>query len=119
METVMERDVYLPPGGWYDYQSGRRYVGGKWHRIQAGAIPCVILVRDGAALPRLKLAQSTQWMDWKDIELIPFGSGETARGLLAFPGEGRLHEVALARQGGAFALAKAPRRAEVRYRVSQ
>ncbi|HEY5040080.1 MAG TPA: TIM-barrel domain-containing protein, partial [bacterium] len=40
MEEVMERSVYLPPGNWIDYQTGKRYGGGKWHNISAGEIPC-------------------------------------------------------------------------------
>jgi len=31
---VSARDVYLPPGQWIDYQSGKVYAGG-WHNIAA------------------------------------------------------------------------------------
>ena len=41
------RDVYLPAGQWIDYQTGKLYAGG-WHKIEAGPIPVVMLVRDGA-----------------------------------------------------------------------
>ncbi len=30
------RKVYLPPGTWIDYQSGRVYEGAKWHDIPLG-----------------------------------------------------------------------------------
>ena len=40
-----------------------------WNEIEAGQIPAVILVRDGAALPHIALAQSTDKMDWSNIEL--------------------------------------------------
>ena len=41
-ENVTERDVYLPPGKWIDYQSGQVYSGG-WHKIKAGKIPIIML----------------------------------------------------------------------------
>jgi len=31
MEDVPERNVYLPPGLWIDYQSGETYEGPGWH----------------------------------------------------------------------------------------
>jgi alpha-D-xyloside xylohydrolase len=35
-----QRKVYLPPGVWIDYQSGKVYEGTKWHDIALGAIRC-------------------------------------------------------------------------------
>ena len=52
------RTVYLPEGKWIDYQTEKVYEGG-WHRIEAGSLPIIMLVRDGSVLPHLKLAQST------------------------------------------------------------
>lgn len=37
--------------------------------IEAGEIPIVALVRDGAVIPYIKLAQSTQDMDWNEFNL--------------------------------------------------
>ena len=45
-ENETGRDVYLPPGTWIDYQTGKAYAGG-WQKIEAGKIPEIILVRDG------------------------------------------------------------------------
>ena len=45
------RMVYLPPGEWIDYQSGQTYAGGQWQSIAAGAVPIVLLVRGGSAIP--------------------------------------------------------------------
>lgn len=56
------RTVYLPEGKWIDYQTEKVYEGG-WHRIEAGSLPIIMLVRDGSVLPHLKLAQSTAEMD--------------------------------------------------------
>src|SRR5262249_8660418 len=76
------RDVYLPPGTWTDYQTGKAYSGG-WEKIDAGEIPAIILVQDGSAIPHIALAQSTAQMDWSKIELKIFGKDtKTARGLI-------------------------------------
>src|ERR1019366_267268 len=63
------REVYLPPGTWIDYQTGKNYSGG-WQKIEAGKIPEIILVRDGAVIPHIALAQSTAQMDWSKIEYV-------------------------------------------------
>jgi len=65
------RDVYLPPGTWIDYQTGKSYAGG-WRKIEAGKIPILLLVRDGIVLPHIALAQSTAQMDWSRLELAVF-----------------------------------------------
>src|ERR671933_2887405 len=44
MEYTPDRDVYLPPGSWIDYQTTETYEGPGWHRIWAGEIPVVMLV---------------------------------------------------------------------------
>jgi alpha-D-xyloside xylohydrolase len=102
------RNVYLPPGQWIDYQSGRSYAGG-WHDIRAGRIPVVMLVRDGAVIPHIKLAQSTLEMDWSKLDLVVFAaSAESAQGLVCLPSDNVLRRLALAKKNGAFALAGDP-----------
>ena len=61
-EGATGRAVYLPPGTWIDYQTGKSYAGG-WQQIEAGKIPEVILVRDGTVVPQIWLAQCTKDMD--------------------------------------------------------
>ena len=78
MEDTPDRDVYLPPGSWIDYQTTKTYEGAGWHRIWAGEIPIVMLVREGTAIPCLELAQSTSEMDWRRIELTVFAGEETS-----------------------------------------
>jgi alpha-D-xyloside xylohydrolase len=102
------RDVYLPPGTWIDYQSGKSYAGG-WQHIKAGAIPEVILVRDGTVLPHIALAQSTTQMDWSKIELVVFAKdATTAKGSIYLPGDSELHELTLTKENDAFKLASDP-----------
>ncbi len=89
------RDVYLPPGQWIDYQTGKIYPGG-WHNIEAGKIPVVMLVHEGAAIPHIKLAQSTMKMDWSHIELVVFADkAEKAQGLVCLPADNVLKKVSL------------------------
>ena len=87
--------VYLPPGVWIDYQTGRAYAGG-WQRIEAGEIPAVILVRDGAVIPHAAVAQSTAQIDWTKLELVTYlAKAPKARGLVCLPSDNRLREVAV------------------------
>ena len=109
METgATERNVYLPPGQWIDYQTAKVYAGG-WHTIAAGQIPVVMLVRDGAVVPHIKLAQSTDRMDWSNLEMVVFASGaQNAQGLVCLPTDNVLRRVEAARRNGVFALSADP-----------
>src|SRR5215204_5877905 len=103
MENVQGRDVYLPSGLWIDYQSGKTYEGAGWHHIFVGDIPIVMLVREGAAIPRIELAQSTAEMDWREIEVMVFGpEASVAEGSFCLPEEGALHALRLEREGNDF-----------------
>ncbi|HVZ81480.1 MAG TPA: alpha-xylosidase [bacterium] len=103
-QEVMERDVYLPPGTWIDYQTGKSYKGGQWHRIQAGKIACVILVKGGSILPHIALAQSTQDMDWSKIELKVYGNATEAKGLFCDPRDKVLRPLTAAKRGSGYQL---------------
>jgi alpha-D-xyloside xylohydrolase len=83
------RLVYLPPGTWIDYQTGRAYEGARWHEITAGAIPIVLMVKNHTVLPHLAVAQSTSAMNWNDVTLRVFSSdGGPSDGTFALPGGG-------------------------------
>ncbi|HHW47402.1 MAG TPA: alpha-xylosidase, partial [Clostridiaceae bacterium] len=95
-EGRAERAVYLPEGLWIDYQSGAAYTGGKWHRISAGLIPAIILVRDGTALMHVKVEQSTMWINWNEIEIRVYNSsGNPVNASLFIPGEDMMLEISL------------------------
>jgi len=112
------RDVYLPPGTWIDYQSGKAYSGG-WQKIEAGKIPEIILVRDGAVIPHIALAQSTAQLDWSQIELVVFAKeATTAKGLIYMPGETEAREIMLTKSGGAFKLATDAPAGKVTWKIS-
>jgi alpha-D-xyloside xylohydrolase len=117
-ENETGRNVYLPPGAWLDYQTGKNYSGG-WRKIEAGQIPEIILVRDGSAIPHIALAQSTAQMDWSNIELRVFATeATTAKGLIFLPGDSAEHEVTLAKQGGGFKLEGDPLAGKVAWKTS-
>lgn len=80
-EETDTRDVYLPEGTWIDYQTENVYEGGRWHRIQAGEIPIIVLVREGAAIPHAELAQSMDAVDWDRIQARVY----TASGVTTAP----------------------------------
>jgi alpha-D-xyloside xylohydrolase len=107
-ESVTSRDVYLPGGKWIDYQTGKVYEKG-WHHIEAGEIPAVVLVRDGAVIPHIKLAQSTKEMDWSELDLKVFAAdATTAKGLVCLPSDQNLVEVNLSKSGNSFKLNNNP-----------
>ena len=113
------RRVYLPPGTWIDYQSGRVYQGAGWHEIPAGQIPVVLLVRNHSVLPHIKVAQSTKDMDWDNVELRVFSTdnGE-ARGLFTRPG-GDVQTLSLVLRGRSFVLAQDPQAGKVKWTIQK
>jgi alpha-D-xyloside xylohydrolase len=112
------RNVYLPSGTWIDYQSGKNYSGG-WQKIEAGNIPEIILVRDGAVIPHIALAQSTAQLDWSKIELCVFAKdATTAKGLIFLPGDSAAHELTLKKSGKSFKLDTDPFAGKVAWKIS-
>jgi len=118
MEETRSRDVYLPPGLWSDYQGGETYEGARWHHLHAGEVAVVMLVREGAAIPHARLAQSTGRIEWGEIELRVFGTGDSAEGYFCHPEEGVLHDLRLLRGGDGFYLSEDPLGGRVDWRIS-
>jgi len=122
------RDVYLPAGQWIDYQTNKIYTGG-WHHIEAGKIPAIILVRDGAVLPHIDLAQSTMKMDFSKIELVVYATDtqKTAKGLFCLPpastglrhggSDNKLHSLSLTKKNGKFVLDNDPLKGKVTWKI--
>jgi alpha-D-xyloside xylohydrolase len=107
-ENVSKRNVYLPPGEWIDYQTGEIYSAG-WHTIEAGKIPIVVLIREGAVIPHIKLAQSTAQMDWSTLELTAY-SNKTNKvdGLICLPSDQVLHKISLLKKDATLSLVADP-----------
>jgi alpha-D-xyloside xylohydrolase len=116
-EGLTARNVYLPPGTWIDYQTGKSYAGG-WQKIEAGKLPVVMLVRDGTVLPQIKLAQSTLQMDWSQLDLVVFArDAQTAKGLVYLPTDNVLRELSLTKTGDTFKLANDPFTGRVTWKI--
>ena len=105
-ENVTERDVYLPEGTWIDYQTKKVYQSG-WHKIKAGDIPIVVLVKNGTVIPHIKLAQSTKDMDWTKLSLQVFADDKTttASGLVYLPEGTAVENITVNKKGTAFEVA--------------
>jgi len=117
VEEAAERNVYLPPGAWIDYQTGKVYRGG-WQRIAPGQIPVILLVKDHSAIPHIKIAQSTAEMDWKNIELRVFSSDTSgATGLFSLP-QGKPEQLRLESDGKSYRLKNDPEQGAVNWRIS-
>jgi alpha-glucosidase (family GH31 glycosyl hydrolase) len=60
-DTRLSRQVvWLPPGEWYDFFSGRRYPGNGWQAIFGDLADIPLFARAGAVVP---LAQPAGWSD--------------------------------------------------------
>jgi alpha-D-xyloside xylohydrolase len=106
--NTTSRNVYLPPGKWIDYQSRKTHEGG-WHKIEAGEIPIVLLVRSGSAIPTIELAQSTAQMDWSNIKLSIFAADkEEATGLICLPADQTLRKLKLSARDGRYLVESDP-----------
>jgi alpha-D-xyloside xylohydrolase len=117
MESGSNRNVYLPPGSWMDYQTGKVYRGAQWQRITAGRIPVVLLVKDHTVIPHIRVAQSTSELNWTEIELRVFSSDRSAAsGLFALP-QGDLQRLSLSSTQEGFVLKDDPLRGKVKWQV--
>jgi len=113
------RNVYLPPGTWIDYQTGRAYAGGAWHDMKVGAIPIVVMARNNSVIPHAAVAQHTGAIDWRNIELRVFATGSgTASGAFALP-DGPLRQLEVRSSPSGYTLATDPLRGTVRWRITQ
>ena len=82
-------------------------------------MPAVILVRDGAAVPHIELAQSTKEMDWSELDIRVFASdAKSATGYVCLPSDQKLEEINLSRSGKSFRLNNNPLESQgVRLRI--
>jgi alpha-D-xyloside xylohydrolase len=84
----------------------------------AGKIPVVILVKDGAVIPHIALAQSTAQMDWSKLDLVVYAKGsQRAEGLVCLPSDKVLHRIFLVRRDNTFVLETDPFAGKVSWKV--
>ena len=75
------------------------------------------LVTEGAAIPHVGLTQSTDGIDWGEVELRVFGAGPSAEGLFCLPEDGELRSLRLEREGEGYALREDPLGGRVNWRT--
>ncbi|OCT15486.1 alpha-xylosidase [Paenibacillus pectinilyticus] len=111
MEEGTGRNVYLPAGQWIDYQTGRVYAGAAWHAIEAGVIPIVMLVREGAAILHLKeAALTTNHLDWDRMVCTLYMASEVEEIIqrtFYHPLEEKLYTVEVTQTNGCFQFTEA------------
>ncbi|MCE6988744.1 TIM-barrel domain-containing protein [Dyadobacter sp. CY323] len=114
-ENSKSRQVYLPKGKWVDYQTRKVYESG-WHNVEAGELEVVMMVRQGAVLPQVKVAQSTGEIDWTNIELHCFGNATQKATLQLFvPGEDQVETVILAKSGSKYVVSEDPFNGKIKW----
>ncbi|WP_079910069.1 TIM-barrel domain-containing protein [Paenibacillus sp. 32352] len=73
-EGESERDVYLPAGVWYDFETGERWEGGRTIRVSAGLDRIPVFVKNGAILPMMPVMQHAPAAgESVDLELHHYG----------------------------------------------
>ena len=118
-DDAASRKVYLPPGAWIDYQTGKVYQGAQWHLITPGQIPVVLLVKDHSVLPHIKVAQSTSEMDWNNVELRVFSTDNSpVSGWFALP-QGDLQTLRLDSAPSGFVLKNDPLSGKVKWQITR
>ena len=117
IEEGSSRKVYLPPGSWIDYQTGKVYRGAEWHQISSGQIPVVLLVKDHSVVPHIAVAQSTSQMNWNEIELRVFSTdGSAVGGLFALP-QGDLQTLRVDSAPNGLVIKDDPLRGKVKWQI--
>jgi alpha-D-xyloside xylohydrolase len=113
-----QRQVYLPPGYWIDYQDNEIYQGKSWHSIKAGEIPGIILIRNGAVIPEITPGLSTESMNWKTIDLKNYAIEESGSScVLYLPGDRKIKAISLEKKKSGWVLKRNPYGSKVRFRI--
>lgn len=84
------RKVYLPKGGWYNFETGQYYEGGRWIEADAPIDYIPVFVREGTILPLTKEADRTKQKD--EIVFTVFGGKDAEYLLYEDAGDGYGYE---------------------------
>jgi alpha-glucosidase len=71
-EAVHEREVYLPPGAWFDFWTGRAYAGGRQHTLPVTLESIPVFVREGGFVFRQPVVQHTGEMAGQPLRVTVF-----------------------------------------------
>jgi alpha-D-xyloside xylohydrolase len=116
-DSTYERDVYLPTGKWINYENGQVYEGG-WHHLKKEKIAAIVLIRDGAIIPHVKLAQCTKDIDWTNIELNVYSTSEIAKGFVCLPSDNSIHQLVLRKKAGKYVLQNDPYSGKIKWTIA-
>ena len=106
-EGETARPVYLPAGGWYDFNTGERLEGGRWIEAQADIHTIPLFVREGALLPLAEPFCFVTPDQPMEITLYKYGTGTASCRLFEDDGEttayrqGECNTVTVTWNGGA------------------
>lgn len=74
-EENCTRNVYLPKGKWIELGTNKVYEGEKWAQVTASVYPGLAFIRNGAAIPMVAPALTTDAIDWSTMKYILFSDG--------------------------------------------
>jgi alpha-D-xyloside xylohydrolase len=80
-----------------------------------GEFSIVVLVKDGAVLPQVQLAQSTAQIDWSTIKLVSYATNGVATGKVYLPNDSQWQEVSVLIKGKKTQLLKDPYNQKVKW----
>lgn len=115
MEAGTERNVYLPKGNWIDYQSGKTYPT-RMECNEEAAKSCYHSGARRCCYPRP--TQSTDKINWSDIELKIYGNKEKATDSFCLPSDNKLTDIILTKSGSNYQLEKGQIQG-VHYRINR
>ena len=69
-EGIIQRDVYLPAGEWYDYWTGQKYLGSNTIQMPVNLSSIPMFVRGGGFIFRQPVVQSTDEMPGNPLKVL-------------------------------------------------
>jgi alpha-glucosidase (family GH31 glycosyl hydrolase) len=91
-ETRLSRQVvWLPQGDWFDFFTGERYVGGRWHVLYGKLEDIPVLARAGGIVPMGPQAEWGGIANPEELTVHVFAGGDNAFELYEDDGESQAH----------------------------
>jgi alpha-D-xyloside xylohydrolase len=81
-EKKDERKVYLPAGTWYDFNTNKKYEGGREYTIKPGLTELPIFIKEGTILPLAKPVEFVSPDTKFEITCYVYGKANTAAALI-------------------------------------
>jgi alpha-glucosidase (family GH31 glycosyl hydrolase) len=76
LDASGNRSVYLPPGSWIDFFTGKRYEGGRSFTAHYDVDQTPVFVRDGAIVPEQPPSDYSDAKPLDTLELNVYGAGK-------------------------------------------